>query len=215
MTSALTYKEIRENIGIASLGLAALLAVAVANMGWGVLIGWRIYGAIPFVSDGFFTPFVLLASGLAIALGLRQSVGDFLGEAYLFLLHRPVARRQVFAAKMLVGLALYAVCAVLPVLLYAWWASLPGTHASPFEWSMTGDAWLACLSISVIYLGAFLSGIRPGAWFGTRLMPLAATLLIPILIALLPWGIAIPVLLAIDAALISLILFVSETRDFA
>jgi hypothetical protein len=215
MTSALTYKEFRETIGIAALGLAALLVVAAANMGWVFVVSWQTHASIPFLSDGFFTPFVFLAAALAIALGLRQTLGDFFGDAYLFLLHRPVGRRQIFAAKLLVGLSLYAVGAAVPMLLYAWWASLPGTHASPFEWSMTSDAWVACFSISVIYLGAFLSGIRPGAWLGTRLMPLAGALVVPVLITVLPWSAAVAVVAAVDALLISLILFVGETRDFA
>jgi hypothetical protein len=215
MTSALAYKEFRETAGIAALGLAALLLAAVSNMGWELIPGWHAYGQIPFLNDRFSVQFYLLAGLLAVALGFRQSLGDFHGDAYLFLLHRPRPRRHVFASKLLVGLASYALCAALPVLLYAWWAGLPGTHASPFEWWMTRDVWLAWLTISVLYLGAFLSGIRPGKWFGTRLLPLAATLLAPLLIALLPLSAAIPVLILLSAVLISVILFVSETRDFA
>ena len=38
---------------------------------------------------------------------------------------------------------------------------------------MTIPVWLTWLAVGLVYLGAFLSGIRPAAWWGTRLMPLA------------------------------------------
>ena len=39
---------------------------------------------------------------------------------------------------------------------------------------MTAWAWQLWLCMPLVYLGAFLSGIRPARWFGTRLMPLVA-----------------------------------------
>jgi hypothetical protein len=219
MTSALTYKEFRENIGIAGIGLAALLLVASTNMGWTSLMSviatspWR--GNIPFLTDAFQWQFAVVAFGLAAALGLRQSLGDFLGDAYLFLLHRPVSRTQILVTKLQVGLALYLICAAAAILLYAWWASLPGTHASPFEWSMTIFAWVTCLAITPVYLGAFLSGLRPAAWLGTRLAPLAAGLVATSVCIALSWRFSLPLIVVCDAILITLILFVGETRDYA
>ena len=219
MTSALTYKEIRENIGIAGLGLAALLFVASTSMGWMSLPFNLSYstrqGNIPFLNDSFTTQFAVVAFALAAALGLRQSLGDFFGDAYLFLLHRPVSRTQVLATKLVVGLALYLVCAATAVLLYSWWASLPGTHASPFEWSMTLMVWVTLLAITPVYLGAFLAGLRGAAWLGTRLAPLATALLISLLCITIPWSVALPLIVVSDVLLIVLILFVGETRDYA
>ena len=51
---------------------------------------------------------------------------------------------------------------------------MPGKHASPFFWWMTATAWEAWGVIAIVYLAAFLAGIRPARWFGTRLLPLAA-----------------------------------------
>ena len=220
MTSALTYKEFRENIGIAALGLAALLAIASLHMGWLSLPIVQVgpatrMGEIPFYSDGFALQLAVIAFLLAVALGLRQSLGDFLGDAYLFLLHRPASRTQVVASKLLVGLTLLLVCCAGPVLLYAWWASLPGTHASPFDWSMTRTVWWVLPAMTPVYLGAFLSGLRPAAWFGTRLAPLAAVLVVATLVVELPWTAALPLLVVVDALLIGLILYVGETRDYA
>jgi hypothetical protein len=218
MTAALTYKELRECAGIAALGLAALLLVALVGMRWSPLpdvIAPAGQGGIPFVSDTFTTYLAFGAFALALALGLRQSIGDLVGDAQLFLLHRPVDRRRIYATKLAVGLGLYLLCAIAPIAVYAWWAATPGTHASPFHWSMTAPAWTTWLAMTAVYLGAFLAGIRPGNWFGTRLAPLAASLSVLLLVSLTPTSIGLPAIAVADFALIVAILLVVETRDFA
>jgi hypothetical protein len=217
MTGALIYKEFRETLGIAALGLVALLMVTGANMGLSPipgLFGPTRYGAIPFVSSSFAGQFALAAAGLALALGFRQSVGDFWGDAQLFLLHRPISRGRVYATKLAVGLVVYLCCAMLSVLLYALWAATPGTHASPFEWSMTGASWATCLSMTVVYLGAFLSGIRPAAWFGTRLAPLLAAAGLALLISYCWLAVALVLVIAADLWFVSTILSVAKSRNF-
>jgi hypothetical protein len=219
MTSALTLKELRESAGLAALGLAGLGLVALTAIGFsplGAIFGnSRQTGTIPFLYDSFAWQFALAAGALAMALGFKQSLGDLMGEAQLFLLHRPVSRRTVYVTKIVVGLSLYLGLAGLAVLIYAIWAASSGTHASPFAWSMTVPVWMIWLAASLVYLGALLSGIRPAAWMGTRLMPLAAACAIATMAANLPpiWGLAVA--LASAAALVALILFVAETRDFA
>jgi hypothetical protein len=225
VTKALTYKELRETLGVVVAGLAALLLVALANIGWSPLPLQMMssgQAAIPFVGDSFVFQFGVAAFGLAVGLGLRQSIGDFTGDAQLFLLHRPISRRRIYVTKLLVGLALYLVCGVVPIALYAWWAALPGTHASPFDWSMTADAWITWLAMTAAYLGAFLSGIRPAAWFGTRLAPLVAAFFplmflgaLAVLVVSFPWTIGLLMLIAVNAALTASILYVASTRDFA
>lgn len=217
MTRALVYKELREVLGIAALGVAASMILALTFIGWRPLeMLWSSsQGTIPFVNDSFATQFGLLAFALAAALGFRQSLGDFLGDAQMFLLHRPVSRQHVYGVKLAVGLGAYLLCAAVPVLLYGWWAAQPGTHASPFDWSMTHTAWRIWLGMTAVYLGAFLAGIRPAAWFGTRLLPLVTASGVFVLFVV-PWSwmIALPVLAAVDAVLVVLILHVVATRDF-
>ena len=218
MTSALTLKELRESAGVAALGFAALFLVALSPMGLSPLPGLfqpARGGQIPFLSDNFAFQFVLAAGLLAMGLGFKQSLGEFFGDAQLFLLHRPISRQQIYATKLAVGLAIYLVLSGLSVLLYALWAASPGTHASPFAWSMTLTTWTIWLAISAVYLGAFLSGIRPAAWFGTRLTPLAAACGIAVIGASLPAAFAWPILIGIDALLVVLILYVVRKRDFA
>ena len=220
MTSALLYKEFRETLPIAAVGLACLVFVALDAMEYSPipdLLGGRISGAIPFLSwgDSFAGNFQMTAGALALALGFWHSLGDFWGEAHLFLLHRPVARRSIYVTKLVVGLAAYLLCAVIPIVLYACWAATPGTHASPFDWSMTLPVWGAWFSAVTLYLGAFLSGLRPAAWIGTRLAPLAAAaavLAITQTVGYLPGPLSVVLYVLL---LIAAILFTAEGRDFA
>jgi hypothetical protein len=218
MTSALAYKEFRETLGIAAIGLVALVGVAAASIGFNPLpgvLGYARMGTIPFVSDTFGSRFAVVACGLALALGFRQSIGDFLGDAQLFLLHRPATRGRIYATKLFVGLAIYLVCGVVPIAMFAAWAATPGTHASPFEWSMTSASWVTWLVMTAVYLGAFLSGIRPGAWFGTRLAPLAAAASLAMLVSLCWFPLALVLVAALDVLLIYMILTVADSREFA
>ena len=117
---------------------------------------------------------MLVIGGLAIALGLKQSAWEVGEGTYYFLLHRPATRRFIFGTKLAVGAGFVLIVGGLLVLLYAMWAATPGNVATPFYWSMTGPRWQLWLCMPLLYLGAFLSGIRPARWFGTRLMPLVA-----------------------------------------
>ncbi|WP_254513341.1 hypothetical protein [Anatilimnocola floriformis] len=220
MSSALTLKELRESAGLAALAFVGLLIFALAAIGSNPL--WFVFGrgggaggGIPFLFDSFHWNYCLAAASVGIALGLKQSLGDLWGEAHLFWLHRPVSRRRVYLTKVAVGLLLYLLLAAVPLGIYSWWAASPGTHASPFEWSMAIPTWIAWLALSVIYLGAMLAGIRPAAWIGTRLLPLVAAIGCALVACMLPawWGLVSTVVVA--GVLISLIVFVAETRDFA
>jgi hypothetical protein len=52
---------------------------------------------------------------------------------------------------------------------------------------MTVAGWQLWSAMPLVYLGAFLSGIRPGRWFGTRLIPLVAAGFWVLLANLMPW----------------------------
>jgi len=228
MSTALVYKEFRETLPIGVVGLACLLIVALEAMGYSPLplnlLSGNAQGAIPFLSWGenFGSNFRMVAGTFALALGFWHALGDFWGEAHLFLLHRPVARRSIYATKLVIGLVTYLLCGAAPIVLYALWAATPGTHASPFEWSMTLSVWSTWLAAVTVYLGAFLSGLRPGAWVGTRLAPLAGSIGIIVVveaICSLPIGglrfVLYPLLLVLaDLALVAAVLYVAAERDF-
>ena len=227
MTRALFYKEFRETLPIAACGLAWLLLIALNAMEYSPfpgLLGYRDNAIIPFIpyNETFVNSLVFAAGGLALALGFWHSLGDFWGEAHLFLLHRPISRRAIYLTKLAIGLSVYLLAGASSILLYAIWAATPGTHASPFAWSMTFPIWITWLATFTLYLGAFLSGIRPAAWFGTRLAPLAAsavivalTALLPSLPAPLPLVLTPLVLVGANVALFASILTTVKARDFA
>jgi hypothetical protein len=174
---------------------------------------------IPFLDSSFLTSFCFVSVALAVALGLRQTAVESGRGTWLFLLHRPASLRSVLAAKLAVGVGLYLACGLVAILSYAAWAAMPGKHPSPFFWWMTADAWRAWGAITLVYLGAFLAGIRPARWFGTRLLPLAAAgplAVVAAVPAFMFWSLlGTAVFLLLAACLLGLIQFTARTRDFS
>jgi hypothetical protein len=216
MIKALVLKELRESVGL--LAIAALAAVWVVTELTGMqLLPWS-RGAVapfPFVIDQLGFYMWLVVGGLAIALGLKQSIWESWHGTYYFLLHRPMSRDLVFGTKLAVGLALVLIVAFATVLLYALWAASPDSHPTPFFWSMTIPAWQRCLSLTLLYLGAFFSGIRPARWFGTRLAPLAATLaLVPFADSMPWWWLWLAIVIVVGAVALVSIMRQVRQRDF-
>ena len=172
---------------------------------------------VPFVQGNFLTMLFFIGAALAITLGFRQSAWEPSQGTALYLLHLPLARRTIFLTKLSTGIGLLLACTLLPILIYATWAAMPGTHPGPFEWSMTGPAFQVWLLMPLVYLGAFASGIRPARWFGSRLLAPRIGGHCPALSwHVWPqwWLIAFPLLLLVAAVLVSDILWEAETRDF-
>lgn len=218
MWKALVTKELHELSGIAGLALLAYLFVLVRTTQEEsyFLVGSERFDGIPLVSDAFHGQFVLVTGLLVTAVGLRQTLGESVRGTWLFLLHRPMRRHQLIAAKLILGGGLCLLLAALPIVLFAWWAATPGTHASPFRISMALVAWRSWLSMTPVYLGAFLAGLRPGRWVGTRLLPLLAAGLLAIALQACPrwWLVGLPCLALLDAWLAATILYVARTRDY-
>jgi hypothetical protein len=218
---ALAWKELREVLGITAIALAAYMMLVASLMGarvfdWfpGMPRGTR---EVPFIGSEFMTFFTFVTVLYAIALGFRQSAWESTRGTYLFLLHRPVRREAIFLLKLAMGVGMFVLCASIPVLLYGVWAAIPGHHASPFEWSMTEAAWEIILEIPMLYLGAFLSRLRPGRWFGTRLLPLIATATIVVLVDMIPWWwpLGFPLTMLLYGLVATSVCFVERVRDYA
>lgn len=221
MWKALALKELRENIGFAAIGLVVYLFVASAAMRMNLMPVPQVNllavenDNIPFI-DTFTFQFGIASLLLTTALGIRQAWAESTNSLYLFLLHRPVSPRFVANVKLVVGIGLYFVCGAVPILVFAWWASTPGTHASPFFWSMTWSSWITWAAMTLVYLGAFLTGIRPGRWVGTRFAPLVATTLFVLVLNLIPsWPVRLMLIVALGALLYLNILYIFRTRDFS
>ena len=227
MVKALLIKECRENLWLGGIAMAILLCDAALQIGyrhepvrWQLQQSYRLFAnadrEIPFVGDGFSMTVAGVAVMLAVALGFRQTLGESLQGTYLLLFHLPATRWRLVGAKLLVGLCIYSAGTAVPVLLFAFWAATPGTHASPFYWAMTLPTWQALLAIMMLYLAAFLCGLRTARWFGSRLLPLAAVGLAAwnLAVAPLPWWLALPITLAASAVLLACIGHVARARDY-
>jgi hypothetical protein len=219
---ALAFKELRETRGIAAVALGCYL-VLVAS-----LLDLKAFAfvpgipatttEIPFVGTEFIKPYIWITLVFAATLGFWQSVGESTRGTFLFLLHRPVSPDGIVLTKLATGLAVLGVCGAVPVVLYAWWAGVPGHFPGPFEWSMTASAWKAAAVFGPsFYLGAFLSGIRPARWYGTRLLPLIALPGGAFLLSELPAtrGAMLPLVGLLYAATAGTVCFVARVRDYA
>jgi hypothetical protein len=216
MIKALVVKELRESAGL--IALAVLGAVyALSGLTGTPILPWQ-YGGIsgyPFFNDSLPFYFCLVAGGLAIALGFKQTAWEMSFGTYYFLLHRPVNRRRIFGQKLLVGVTLVMSLSALFLLAFASWAITPGHFAAPFLWSMTVPGWQMWTALPPAYFGAFLSGVRPGRWYGTRLLPLIAAIFIAAIAANMPWfWLTMLISLVASALLILDIFYYVRERDF-
>jgi magnesium-transporting ATPase (P-type) len=221
MLRVMVYKELRETLVIAVCAMAVYLWLGLGGPSIGFWpLGWLPIGggreSYPFLSGQFLGTFLMASTVFAAALGLRQTVSESARGTWLLLLHRPVVRRWLIVVKLLVGTALFCICAAIPILIYGWRVAAPGSFPGPFEWSMTADSWAQGASLIGVYLAAFLSGIRPGRWLGTRLLPLAGTVILVFSIHFLTqWPLFWGALAVLGAVLVVLILFVARTRDYS
>jgi hypothetical protein len=220
MFKTIALKELRETLWIICVAAAAYIYVAGGVVG--VSFGYRYWTRLfTEILDANLRMFVMVSLGLAAALGIRQAVAESSRGMWQFLLHRPARRSWIVGAKLLVGITSYLVVAALPILIFGLWRSIPGSHPSPFEWSMMSYHWLAWFALTPLYLGGFLTGLRPGRWVGTRLLPLAGTAIIVLGIVgigiqlVASWILTVVAIGVVDFLLVVTIFHSAETRDFS
>jgi hypothetical protein len=220
MFRAMVWKELRDIRGILAIALMAqfYLVTAAVNARLSLLAGVGTL-ILPFSSGGFSGWFSFISGATAIALGLRQTLGESTGGTYLFLFHRPASRRWLIGVKLTVGAAAYFASSVVSIGAYSLWCATPGHLASPFLWIMTVPTWAAWFGLSILYFGAFLTGIRRGRWFLTRLLPLLAAgvftgVTMTVFLVCHEW-LSLILMLVVEAAIITAIQLVARTRDYA
>lgn len=221
--TALVLKECRLAVG------AALLACVAYTLVVARLVGLKGFGmlselvsqtsATPFIHDGFLGPFGTVGFLLAAGLAIWQSVAESRGEAWLFMLSRPVSRRAVLMSKLLIGLLVVTVCTALPIVVYAAWASRPGSVAAPFEWGMTEIAWRYWAALTSIYLATLQTMLRPARWLGTRLLPVIAAiswLVARVMVGAWYWPVwwELLAVLVINVCLVSSLLLTVREREY-
>jgi hypothetical protein len=177
---ALVLKELRSLWRVIALALLAdgwLLCELTGQSNW--LRGFSApMSGFALAQGDFLTWFGFLLASIASAAGLAMSLDDGLRGTWQFALFRPLSRRAYIGTKLLVGGAMTFALSVLPVAVYSVWAARPGNVAAPFRLSLLQPALEACGWSVVVFLGAFLSGIRPAKWWWSRLWPLGATVVL-------------------------------------
>jgi hypothetical protein len=116
------------------------------------------------------TTFVAPLAGLL--LGVAQTLFETLPDNWAFVVHRPVSRRAVFAAKCAAGLVLLYGALALPCLLAAAWAARPGNLAMPFQARMVLPMLADVLLAGCFYFAGMVLTLRQARWSGSRLLPL-------------------------------------------
>ena len=205
MFRTLLKKELREHIAVAAAGFAAgALAMAVhlpppisyepqllhASM-WTALTPGATW---PYVSRELVIPLgdayylgklTYVCYGLALALGFLMSWKETVRQTWAFLQHRPTWRGQVLTAKLLAGAILYVGPLLPPFLFLAYWSSVPGHYPGPWAIELVYPGLETMTRGYVLFLGAFLCGIRPARWYATRFVPLAGAI---VLVAPTAWS---------------------------
>ncbi|RYG65106.1 hypothetical protein EON80_17970, partial [bacterium] len=119
----------------------------------------------------------LLAPLFAGALGHTQISQDQRADHWAYLTHRPVSRTTIFWSKVFGGLSLYMAAFILPLLGLATWCSLQRLVPIPNQWENLEDSVEAVMVMSIFYFPAMLMALRRTRWYGSRFLPLPATLL--------------------------------------
>lgn len=226
MWLALLRKELTETVPLGLCALAFLLTWVGLETQVGILtmfLFWGWFGirpheisSIPFLDTKMHTPLAIAAGVLVAVLSCRQVFFEDQNQGYGFLFPLPMKRSTLFLTKMFAGMLVYFAALLIPILVYGLWAATPGTHPSPFFWSMTWLPIKLIIALTVLYFGWLLVWLRPVRWYGTRLLPLVAvialTLMLGELMDWLWWGVLLVILT--DALLAVSILWVAEERDY-
>ena len=164
---AIFLRELRENLKWAIVICGVML----------VIVCHELRGAGPMFLFQFPRPNTIIAGPLAgLLMGIVQVLFETRPDNWGFVVHRPVRRRRIFAAKCAAGLLLLYAALALPCLIAAAWAARPGNLATPFQWRMLLPMMADVLNAGCYYFAGMVLVLRRARWFGTRLLPLGAAL---------------------------------------
>ncbi len=166
---ALARKEFQQHVKAAAT-LALVLAAALAYVD---------ATGSSYAAETVFGPSFALISRvgfplIAVVITLLTNLAESKGDAWAFLVHRPVPPANLFWGKLVGGLSLYAFATLIPYGLYLLWVSQPGNLSNPFEWRMAlpGLAGIAC---GMVYIPVIMMLVFGRArWYVSRLLPLVA-----------------------------------------
>ena len=71
---------------------------------------------------------------IGLAMGILQTWFETRPDNFAFVVHRPIARREIFIAKAAAGLLTIYIALALPAIYVVAWAATPGHIPTPFQW---------------------------------------------------------------------------------
>lgn len=222
MFKAMMRKELMETrpvIALAGFFYALILVADVVDYSWarekGALYRLGRWSAV--LNNEWIDSLWLLTFAFALLVGLVQTLADSVQGTWGYLMHLPPGRRWILSSKLLAGGGAYCGCTGLFLLMCVIIGWARQTEAYPFRWSMMSSYAQIALIGLLVYLIAFLTGLRPARWYGSRLLPLmGGGLLVWLLIALPHWWVyGLVSLMAVCGLLVGLILYVGDIRDYA
>ena len=169
------------------------------------------------LDDDFVYPFLLISLGLAIVMGLVQSLSEDVQGTWRYVLALPGGWRRILRLKFACGAFVWFLWAVVSFAICGIGMSVetgpPGESLSRLSEPMIR----ILLCVPIVYFGAFLTAVRRVSWFFSRLMPLGGVLMCWYGVLLLPywWVLAPLATVALVAALVSLGFHTAAARDFA
>ncbi len=197
----LMFKEFRENVKLAALGLVIYTLVLVAQ--------YREYVASPtntsqpLLDASFVFGTAWFCGIFGAVLGWLQVHNERRPDLWAFLIHRPLTRSGIYLAKVIAGLGLYALVVGLPLLGFIVWARLPGHVAAPFEPAMLWPVAVYVLGGVLYYFAGMLSDLRHVRWYGSRVLGLGTAIVVSPLLTLSPELWQSLVLLLVGAAMLA------------
>lgn len=160
-------RELRENLKWAAVIFALLL----------VMVIHELRDAEPLLLYTFPQRYLLLFAPMAgLLMGVVQSLFETKADNWGFVVHRPVRRGEIFAAKCAAGLLLLYGAVALPCAILSIWAARPGHVPLPFQGRMVLPMLADVLNAACYYFAGLVIAQRRARWLGTRVLPLGLPL---------------------------------------
>ncbi|HEX4795755.1 MAG TPA: hypothetical protein VH370_18335 [Humisphaera sp.] len=172
---AIFIKELRECLRWAGIIFSVLL----------VIVLFRAWRTGPFYLFVLSQELTLIYAPLAgLAMGFAQSWFEIRADNWGFVVHRPVHRAAIFAAKCVAGLLLLYVSLAAACAIAVIWATRPGNLPVPFQARMVLPMTADVLIGGCYYFAGMVLTLRRARWMGTRILPLGAPFLCSVFVYL-------------------------------
>ncbi|MEQ1829454.1 MAG: hypothetical protein ABL921_26050 [Pirellula sp.] len=171
--TTLIWKELRETVRWLPLGWLLMMCLV-----WSAMPSLLDLIGASSVSRSLWSGSCIGAAAVAAGLALAQFAFDQRDSARGFLLHRGVTPQQVYFAKISVGMLVYAISVIMPLLIAAFYLEWIGPERLPTAWWQTVPALVSAFYVFAFYFGTVMVICRPARWIGSRLLPMLAAMVV-------------------------------------